>query len=128
MQNIDILSTKNRKSDLSDLSAFQSSTQKSFLHDLSLPKINIIVNSFEPKLQNLIKADGDQTDINPETERISKQQTQRQDMLNNQILKGKKIHKITFRDQITGQSLQQIKYFQKEPQEDLDECCPCNIF
>lgn len=59
MQNIDIFSTKNRKSDVSDVSAFQSTTHKTMLLELSLPKINIIVHSFEPKLKNLIKADGD---------------------------------------------------------------------
>ncbi|CAD8058671.1 unnamed protein product [Paramecium sonneborni] len=127
MQNIDIQSTKNTKLDINDLSAFHSSTKKTCIHELSLPKINIIVHSFEPKLQNLIKADGDQTDINPETERIYKQ-AKRQDMFKNSILKGQKIHKISFRDQIAGQSLQQIKYFYKEPQEDIDECCPCNSF
>ncbi|CAK67492.1 unnamed protein product (macronuclear) [Paramecium tetraurelia] len=128
MQNIDIYSTRNRKSEVSDVSALQASTHKTMLLELSLPKINIIVHSFEPKLKNLIKADGDQTDINPETERISKRQNHRLDMFKNEIVKGQKTHRITFRDQIDGQSLQQIKYFHKEPQEDLDECCPCNIF
>ncbi|CAD8143858.1 unnamed protein product [Paramecium octaurelia] len=128
MQNIDIFSTRNRKSEVSDVSALQASTHKTTLLELSLPKINIIVHSFEPKLKNLIKADGDQTDINPETERISKRQNQRSDMFKNEIIKGQKTHRITFRDQIDGQSLYQIKYFHKEPQEDLDECCPCNIF
>ncbi|CAD8151858.1 unnamed protein product [Paramecium pentaurelia] len=128
MQNIDIFSTKNRKSDVSDVSAFQSTNHKTMLLEMSLPKINIIVHSFEPKLKNLIKADGDQTDVNPETERLSKAQKQRLDMFKNEIVKGQKTHKITFRDQISGQSLHQIKYFYKEPEEDLDECCPCNIF
>lgn len=59
MQNIDLFSTKNRKSDVSNLSALQTSTHKTMLMELSLPKINIIVHSFEPKLKNLIKADGD---------------------------------------------------------------------
>lgn len=59
MQNIDIFSMKDRNSDVSNVSVIQSSTQKTMLHELSLPKINIIVHSFEPKLQNLIKADGD---------------------------------------------------------------------
>ncbi|CAD8146954.1 unnamed protein product [Paramecium pentaurelia] len=128
MQNNDVFSPKNRNSDFSNVSVIQSSTQKTVLHEYQLSKIKIIVHSFEPKLQNLIKADGDQTDINPETERVSKRQNQRLDMFKNEIVKGQKIHKITFRDQFVGESLYQIKYFHKEPQEDLDECCPCNIF
>ncbi|CAD8140963.1 unnamed protein product [Paramecium octaurelia] len=128
MQKIDIIRAKNRKSDVTNVSGFQSSTQKTMLNEYSFPKINIIVHSFEPKLQNLVKADGDQTDINPETDRVSKRQNPRMDMFKNEIVKGQKIHKITFRDQIVGEPLYQIKYFNKEPQEDLDECCPCNIF
>lgn len=59
MQNIDIFSIKNRKSDVTNVSGLQSLTHKTMLLEMSLPKINIIANTFEPKLKNLIKADGD---------------------------------------------------------------------
>ncbi|CAK84853.1 unnamed protein product (macronuclear) [Paramecium tetraurelia] len=125
---IDLFSLRNRNSEVTDLSGNHSLTQKSVLHELSMPKINILVSSFEPKLENLIKADGDCIEINPETERVMKKTHQRRDMFQNEILKGKKQHRVTFRDQILGQSLKQIKYYTKEPQQDLDECCPCKIF
>ncbi|CAD8055313.1 unnamed protein product [Paramecium sonneborni] len=125
---IDIFSARNRNSELTDLSANHSSTQKSALQELSLPKINILVSQVEPKLENLIKADGDCIEINPETERNIKKTTLRRDMFQNEIQKGNKQHKVTFRDQISGQSLKQIKYYIKEPPQDHDECCPCYIF
>ncbi|CAD8140830.1 unnamed protein product [Paramecium pentaurelia] len=125
---IDLFSVRNRNSEVTDLSGNHSLTLKSVLHEMSMPKINILVSSFEPKLENLIKAEGDCIEINPETERAMKKTHQRRDMFQNEILKGKKQHKVTFRDQIPGQSLRQIKYYIKEPQQDLDECCPCQIF
>ncbi|CAD8057671.1 unnamed protein product [Paramecium sonneborni] len=125
---IDIFSARNRNSEVTNLSANHSLTQKSMLHELSIPKINILVSQVEPKLENLIKAEGDCIEINPETERISKKTILRRDMFQNQILKGKKMHKVTFRDQISGQSLKQIKYYVKESQQDHDECCPCQTF
>ena len=77
---IDIFSARNRNSEVTVLSANHSSTLKSALYELSIPKINILVSQVEPKLENLIKAEGDCIDINPETERITKKTPLRRDM------------------------------------------------
>lgn len=69
---IDLFSVRNRNSEVTDLSGNHSLTLKSVLHEMSMPKINILVSSFEPKLENLIKAEGDCIEINPETERAMK--------------------------------------------------------
>ncbi|CAD8150198.1 unnamed protein product [Paramecium pentaurelia] len=125
---IDAYSFSNRNFEFTDRNGNQSITQKSALREISMPKINILVSSFQPNLENLIQAEGDCIEINPETERIRKETGFTREILQNYRQKGKKQHKVTFRDQIPGQSLKEIRYYIKEPQQDLDECCPCNIF
>ncbi|CAD8138071.1 unnamed protein product [Paramecium octaurelia] len=124
---IDVYIIRNRNSEFTDLSGNQSVTQKSALPEISLPKINNIVSSCQHNLENLIKAQGDCIEINPDTERIRKDTDQRREILQNQTQKGKQKYKVTFRDQIPGQSLKEIKYFIKEPQQEFEECCPCMI-
>ncbi|CAK56250.1 unnamed protein product (macronuclear) [Paramecium tetraurelia] len=123
---IDVFSIRDRNSEYTDLSGNQSRTQKSALPEISFPQNNIVVSSCQQNLENLIKAQGDCIEINPETERIRKDTDQRREILLTQ--KGKQKYKVTFRDQIPGQSLKEIKYYIKEPPQDLDECCPCKIF